>query len=310
MREDAPVLYLIHGSGMITIWAVCTLIGVVIARYFRHKKWWLYGHFIMQSFAFLCTLPMAILAFYTGFAGGQKNITTNFHKPGGDIIINWHLAAGPIITILTILQGLSGKLRLHDLHIPSSRWTCFIIKRTSRQARLLGRFHSVIGKLLLTLAMGQLYTGCHMLFDDKEVESGFFSFWSLLICALVGLEILVLRRNPRKFYKEAITYARELDTKIWDSIHSIQCPCLTHPAQTVLGLGLRISNDLNKTTTSTKDIRGISLRSIEEIEDNATTNAIYSSERKSSGDDGEIYQDGDEIHCERQSSTISDTNDV
>ena len=34
----------LHGAAMVTVWGVLTLTGAIVARYCRHKPWWLRVH--------------------------------------------------------------------------------------------------------------------------------------------------------------------------------------------------------------------------------------------------------------------------
>ena len=53
----ATSAYIVHGSGMLTLWALLSLSGVIVARYFRHRPWWLYVHVRLQKLSFICVLP-------------------------------------------------------------------------------------------------------------------------------------------------------------------------------------------------------------------------------------------------------------
>jgi hypothetical protein len=124
-----------------------------------------------------------------------------------------HLVLGPIITGLTILQGMMGKLRLHDISICG----CYDLSYTDEQRDRIGVVHAILGKVLLALAMAQVFTGAACLFsgDREEVEATFYAYFGVVFCIFLGLEVFLLPYKKRLPLVTAFVKAKAIDDEIW-----------------------------------------------------------------------------------------------
>ena len=235
--------YLVHGRGMLFLWGCSSIIGVLIARYMRHKDWWLYAHVSAQTFAFFCTLPGAAVAAYTSSLyykdeGVEAQLAGSYNeRPNRSVFVKMHIMIGPMITCLTIIQGYLGKYRLHDLALPTPSCRLVTLTRTPEQSDTIGIVHGILGKVLLALAMTQTFTGCSMLFNDKKVMSTFIAFWAMLLCIFAGLELFVLPKHQRLPLPVAFKKAKDIEKGFWQRVRDHAHPRISNLGKSALGSG-------------------------------------------------------------------------
>lgn len=234
-------IHIFHGSGMLLMWAGFSVAGVIVARYFRHYSWWLYVHVTFQKMSFFCTLPAALIGayassrYYEGEGVGAQFAGSYNHRPEISTSAKLHIVLGPIVTVLTILQGFLGKLRLHDL-----KFKCHgTVSCTPAQRDTVGLVHAVCGKILLALAMTQLFTGASNVFWKEEmvVRSAFAAYWGSLFCLFLGLEVFYLPQTTRLPLLEAFKRAKAIDEAVWDAFEKHTPWWLVKTARCILATG-------------------------------------------------------------------------
>lgn len=141
--SDAPsanIRYL-HGWWMAGSWSTVVAAGVFIARYCRHKPWWLTAHIQLMTIGSLGTAGFAAVA--VAMVQPERQGLTVHHILGG------------VVGALTILQASAGKY-VHELEKS---------QKSSTRGRAVGIIHRVQGKLLLATAAYQVYLGIDMLIE-------------------------------------------------------------------------------------------------------------------------------------------------
>jgi hypothetical protein len=229
---------------MLFLWGFCSVIGVLIARYCRHKTWWLYAHVSAQMFAFLCTLPSAIVAAYSSslqYKDGtiEAQLAGSYNEAPTSSVAKAHLNIGPIITCLTILQGYLGKYRLHDLKLPFDSCAIVTLTRTNMQSIKIGTVHRILGKLLLSLAMAQMYLGCSLLFHSNSVARTFITYLAMLLCIFAGLEIFVLPKNEPIPIDDIRNHAKDIEYIVHKRVADCLHPCFAYGVIAALDFGFQ-----------------------------------------------------------------------
>ncbi len=135
---SANVRYL-HGAWMAVSWSTLIAAGVFVARYCRHKPWWMTVHIQLMTIGSLGT---------AGFAA----VAVAMVQPERQGLSAHHIL-GLTIGVLTLAQASAGKY-VHQLH------------KNNREHGLgscLTACHKILGKLLLTVAAYEIWLGLDML---------------------------------------------------------------------------------------------------------------------------------------------------
>jgi len=137
------LLRALHGGAMVMTWAIFTSTGVIIARYCRHKHWWIHVHRRMQTAGFLLTLPLTFLSFATK--------ESNAHY----VVI--HSQLGLTVSILSFCQGILGGLLFGAI----SFGPCINFPlKVRRSIRIVVRFlHHWNGRFVVSLALAVIFLG-------------------------------------------------------------------------------------------------------------------------------------------------------
>jgi hypothetical protein len=161
------VLLYIHGISMTLAWAVCTSLGIFIARYTKNNMpvWWMYWHIIV----FVLTIVLTILGFICAL--GLKGWKLTFENP--------HTVIGFIIFLGTFLQPILG--------IIADRM--FVPTRTGPPI-FPDQIHWYVGRLLWLTGLLNIYLGLELVGAHFLLKVAFY-FWVAYLIA-----IFVFRPKP------------------------------------------------------------------------------------------------------------------
>jgi len=180
VAADPVPYYEMHGGSLATIWSVTTLLGGIIARYFRKYKWWIDAHQMLQTVATILSLPLTVLS-YLGKGGSESS--THYTSVHG--------LFGIIFATAASAQGTLGSLA-HASFIHQ-----FGIRVTCHGAMHAGRLiHRTLGKVLLIVATAQIMLGLQ--WYDPEVTTlthAFVVYASIMWCTVIVFEV---RHQTRK----------------------------------------------------------------------------------------------------------------
>ena len=151
--DDTVLLYrTLHGAFMTTIWAGSTLLGGIIARYYRHRQDWIKYHMMLQGVATILTMPLTIMSTVTKTSASYGTV---------------HGQGGLIFGLLATFQGTVGTL-VHGAH---QHRLGFIGKPILMWK--FRKFHRALGKALLVYATAQIALGIDALSGDgSTLNSG------------------------------------------------------------------------------------------------------------------------------------------
>jgi len=186
------VLRACHGGAMIMTWAIFTATGVVVARYGRHKHWWIHVHRRMQTAGFLLTLPLTFLSFAT------KNEGTHY-----SVI---HSQLGLTVSILSFIQGLLGGLLFGAI----SFGPCIAIPiKVKKQIRLVARFlHHWNGRCVVSLALAVIFLGMIQLGIEEAYQITYIVY---LCLGFIGLCYLEVNHRMRPHHTHSTPSAKPID---------------------------------------------------------------------------------------------------
>ena len=178
--------YELHGGILAFIWSITTLLGGVIARYFRSWPGWIDAHQLLQSVATVLSFPLTLLSFVA-----KEGRSTHYSSVHGVFGLCFSLAA----TVQGVLGTYAHTMFVHE-------YGC-VSKNEVRMARV-RMLHRRLGKLLLVCAVGQIALGL-LKYDPKtfvrlravrEVDTAtdgiawwYVTYTSVAWAAVVALEI-------------------------------------------------------------------------------------------------------------------------
>jgi len=141
------ILRACHGGAMVMTWAVFTSTGLLVARYGRHKHWWIHVHRRMQTAGFLLSLPLTFLSFAT--------------KEGNTHYSVIHSQLGLTVSILSFCQGILGGLLFGAVGFgPCINFPVKVKKRVRLVAKFL---HHWNGRFVVSLALTVIFLGIFQL---------------------------------------------------------------------------------------------------------------------------------------------------
>ena len=176
-KPDSLPYYEMHGGSLATIWSVTTLLGGIIARYFRKYAWWIDAHQFLQTVASVLSLPLTVLS-YLG-KGGSEN---NAHYTSA------HGLFGIIFASSASLQGLLGTFA-HASYAHTCGFTC---KMHSFMQKVRAT-HRTLGKLLLTAATVQILLGLQFFDPEFTLLTQVFIIYASV--AWMGVLVLEVRHQ-------------------------------------------------------------------------------------------------------------------
>eukprot|EP00808_Paulinella_micropora_P007876 g79464.t1 len=192
-RTNVKFLRKVHGISMITTWAFLTAAGVFVARFLRAYPWWLKVHEGFQSVAFLLTIPIAALAW---FSHVKSHIRIR------------HAKIGVAVSVFSFLQGILGKclkgevgmeaLAKYRLHY---RFTV-----TGRTRKIIRYWHYWNGRATLCIAFWGMYTGLQTLTLPYAM-----TYWWLTHVILILMAAMLLEFRKIRIYMQLI----RSDLQIW-----------------------------------------------------------------------------------------------
>lgn len=155
-----------HGGILATIWSVTTLLGGVIARYFRYKPWWIDAHEFLQTIATVLSLPLTLLSWLG--KGGTSDSAKHYSS--------FHGLFGIIFASAASVQGTLGSLS-HSMFSHSFGCICYQHRILARMRKL----HRALGKVLLMTATMQILLGLQH-FQPVDIVTG---TWGMLTIIFV-----------------------------------------------------------------------------------------------------------------------------
>ena len=178
-KPDSLPYYEMHGGSLATIWSVTTLLGGIIARYFRKYAWWIDAHQFLQTVASVLSLPLTVLS-YLG-KGGSEN---NAHYTSA------HGLFGIIFASSASLQGLLGTFA----HASYAHTCGFKCKMHSFMHKVRAT-HRTLGKLLLTAATVQIFLGLQFFDPEFTLLTQVFIIYASV--AWMGVLVLEVRHQKQ-----------------------------------------------------------------------------------------------------------------
>ena len=177
----------LHGSFMTTIWAGSTLIGGIIARYWRHNPNWVVYHMYLQSVATVLTMPLTILSYVTKPESHYNTV---------------HGQGGLIFGLLATVQGSVGTF-VHASHQHRMGFVANPVLATR-----LRRFHRALGKALLVYATAQIALGIDSMCAcvlESEVGISFVVYSVILWASVLIMEYrhMIVKGGHKKQRKSA-----------------------------------------------------------------------------------------------------------
>lgn len=151
----------LHAVTMAVAWGVLAPAGFVVARYYKHKDWWLTAHENLQKAAVSGAVPLAAVAFAGRGEGGH------FSRP--------HATIGIIAMLCVLVQVALGLLTEKGLHwFAADRWH-WIVRHG----------HRYTGRALILTGIVNIFYGLDWLFDEPFV-------WQLGVGVWIGVVGLVV----------------------------------------------------------------------------------------------------------------------
>ena len=132
----------LHGLVMSVAWSTFATVGIITARYFRHKKKWFPMHKLCMTIGSAGTISLAGVA--VAFASG---------KQADKLTQSPHHMLGATVAFFTGVQVLAGSYA-HDAHKEG---------RTNKKVTCSEVLHRNLGKIILVGAYTNVYVGCNML---------------------------------------------------------------------------------------------------------------------------------------------------
>jgi hypothetical protein len=170
-QEPEIPYFAVHGGTLATIWSLTTLVGGVIARYFRYKSWWIDAHEFLQTVATVLSLPLTVLSWMG--KGGTNSSAQHYSSVHGMFGIVFATAAS--------VQGTLGSIS-HMMFAHTNGCIC-------KQHKLMARVRSVhrsLGKSLLLVATAQIVLGLRH-FEPPDLISGKLGTLTILFIAYASI---------------------------------------------------------------------------------------------------------------------------
>ena len=161
----------LHGAVMGLAWSTAATVGVLTARYFRHKKSWFPIHRACMTVGSAGTLALAAVAI--GFVTGQQAMLP-------------HHVLGLAVAGLTGVQVTVGAAA-HDAHAKGI---------TGKKITYFERLHRNLGKLIIVCAYVNVYLGMSILAPDNKILFGF--YYVYVPCVLTAFVVLEVRLQRAK----------------------------------------------------------------------------------------------------------------
>jgi hypothetical protein len=161
----------LHGGWMALSWSTVVAVGVFIARYCRHRSWWLTAHITLMTIGSLGTAGFVVVA----ITMVQPDSRAAAVEAGPTDAGSRHHLLGGLLGLCTMLQASAGKF-VHEMD-KADKAKGGSRRRRARMARW---YHIIQGKLLLGGAVYQIWMGLEMLLE--HLSTAF-----LVYCAAVGL---------------------------------------------------------------------------------------------------------------------------
>ncbi|XP_073133536.1 cytochrome b561 and DOMON domain-containing protein At3g07570-like [Henckelia pumila] len=157
----------IHGMLNVAGWGILIPIGAMIARYMRHwDPQWFYSHAIIQSIGF----TIGVIGVFCGLALENRL----------DIYVDKHKALGIFVLILGGLQVLA---------------IFFRPNRASKVRKYWNWYHSNVGRLLIVLAIVNVFYGINLGKGGSEWNQGFAIVIVILFTISLILELRMWTKN-------------------------------------------------------------------------------------------------------------------
>ncbi|CAN0897471.1 Cytochrome b561 and DOMON domain-containing protein At3g07570 [Linum grandiflorum] len=162
--EGRPYTRLRRSHGIVNMlgWGILTIIGAIIARYFKHMDpIWFYCHVLVQCSGFL----LGVIGVIAGLVL-EGNLGAN---------VSTHKVLGISILVLGCLQV-----------------TALLIRpdKSSKYRRSWNFYHSIVGKILIAIAIGNVFYGIHLGGEGGGWKGG---YGVILVVMFVVALILELR---------------------------------------------------------------------------------------------------------------------
>ncbi|KAK6914516.1 hypothetical protein RJ641_021837 [Dillenia turbinata] len=158
-----------HGLVNMLGWGILMLIGMIMARYFKHwDPQWFYSHVSIQ---------------FVGFSLGLSGIITGFvleDQGFGNSDVDKHKALGIFVLVLGCLQVMAFLAR------PG---------KASKVRKYWNWYHYIVGRLCIVCAIGNTFYGIHISNEGNSWNAGYGIVLVILIIVAIVLEV---RRWIRK----------------------------------------------------------------------------------------------------------------
>ncbi|PQM42297.1 cytochrome b561 and DOMON domain-containing protein [Prunus yedoensis var. nudiflora] len=150
-----------HGVLNMLGWGILMIIGVIVARYLKpYDPLWFYLHTCIQSFGFI----FGIIGVVCGFVLNNKlNADVSTHK-----------ALGIIILVLGCLQVMALLVRP---------------EKESKARKYWNWYHQGVGRILLILAIANVFYGIHLGEKGKAWNAGYGAVLAILVVTAVIFEL-------------------------------------------------------------------------------------------------------------------------
>ncbi len=202
-QEPEIPYFEMHGGLLATIWSVTTLIGGVIARYFRYKSWWIDAHEFLQTVATVLSLPLTILSWLG--KGGTDSSSQHYSSVHGMFGIVFASAAS--------VQGTLGSIT-HMTFAHTNGCFCTRYKLMAR-ARFV---HRSLGKTLLLVATAQIILGLQH-FEPPDLISGKLGMLTIIFIAYASVVWIGVFSLEVRHQRALCSRHREQDSSNRTKVH-------------------------------------------------------------------------------------------
>lgn len=163
--ESPPYLRLRRSHGVLNMlgWGILMIIGVIVARYLKHKEpMWFYLHGSIQSFGFI----LGIAGVFSGF------ILKNNLK----IDVSTHKDLGIFILVLGCLQVMALLARPDKASKIRNYWNWY---------------HYIFGRILIIFAIANIFYGIHLAETGNGWRTGYGVIVAIFLIIVVVLELRI-----------------------------------------------------------------------------------------------------------------------
>jgi hypothetical protein len=198
---------LIHGLVMTVGWGLLVDVGIIVARYFRTRRYYIISHAVIFFLVDITTVPMAILMVVL-----NRDSVFNGYKQM-PLSVKVHLLLGVGLVVVIVCHHLLGGLAKHQQEskiIPARRFL------------RLRKLHRLMGYLLYILTKAQLGVGWYVYGGSFTILVGLLIAWcSLLVIFKIWLEYAY--RKHSSFFKrnfKRVSFSDHAQSLIEDSDES------------------------------------------------------------------------------------------